>query len=238
MGVFGAVTGLSAAAGPMLGGVLTEYLGRRAIFFVDAPLVVATIALSPRVLEKGRRPAGTRFDVAGMLTFALGAGTLTYGLTAGQRDRGAALVVSALAPAALGFAEFRGRTPLLDVRLFARASLSAVMACALASTAAFAALVHTSVWLQSGLALMPLAPASFVTSPAGGRWLRGRSPRALLAGGLLLSGIGCAPRSLPGANASAGTLAVEPAVTGVGLGGPGMGAAVSRRRAAAWPRAR
>jgi MFS family permease len=109
MGVFGAVTGLSTAAGPMLGGVLTEYLGRRAIFFLNVPLVVATIALSSRVLEKGRRPAGTRFDPARMITFALGAGALTYGLTAGKRDRGTALVVSALALAAFGFAEFRGR---------------------------------------------------------------------------------------------------------------------------------
>ncbi|MFB9838740.1 MFS transporter, partial [Actinoallomurus acaciae] len=201
MGVFGAVTGLSAAIGPMLGGVLTEYLGWRAIFFLNVPLAAATIALSSRVLEKGRRAAGTRFDLAGVITFALGAGALTYGLTAGQRGRTAALVFAVLALAAFGYVEFRSRTPLLDVRLFARASFAAVMVCVLASTAAFAALVYTSVWLQSGLglgpvraglALLPLALASFVTSLAGGRRLRGRSPRALLAWGLLLGGIGCA----------------------------------------------
>ncbi|GAA4494809.1 MFS transporter [Actinoallomurus oryzae] len=237
MGVFGAVTGLSAAIGPMLGGVLTEYLSWRAIFFLNVPLAVATIALSSRVLEKGRRPAEARFDLTGVITFALGAGALTYGLTAGQQGRAAALVVAVLALAVFAYAELRSRTPLLDVRLFARASFSAVMACVLASTAAFAALVYTSVWLQSGLglgpvraglALMPLALASFVTSLAGGRRLRGRSPRALLAWGLLLSGIGCALQAVPGANASAATLAVGLAVTGVGvgLGGPAMGAAV------------
>jgi MFS family permease len=237
MAVFGAVTGLSAAIGPMLGGVLTEYLNWRAIFFLNAPLVVATIVLSSRVLERGRRPSGTRFDLAGVITFALGAGALTYGLTAGQKGWTAALAFAVLALTAFGYVEFRGRTPLLDVRLFARASFSAVMVCVLASTAAFAALVYTSIWLQSGLglgpvraglALMPLALASFVTSLAGGRRLRGRSPRALLAWGLLLSGIGCALQAVPGANASAGTLAVGLAVTGVGvgLGGPAMGAAV------------
>lgn len=235
MGVFGAVTGLSAAIGPMLGGFLTEYLSWRAILFLNVPLVVATIALSSRVLEKGRRPAGARFDLAGVITFALGAGALTYGLTAGQQGRTAALAFAVLALTAFGYVEFRSRTPLLDVRLFARGSFSAVMLCVLASTAAFAALVYTSIWLQSGLglgpvraglALMPLALASFVTSLVGGRRLRGWSPRALLAWGLLLSGIGCALQAVPGANASAGTLAVAVTGVGVGLGGPAMGAAV------------
>lgn len=93
---------------------------------------------------------------------------------------------------------------MLDVRLFGRVSFAAVMLCVLASSAAFAALLFTSVWLQSdlglgpvraGLALMPLALASFATSLIAGRTLHGASPRLVVGTGLLLSGIGCALQS-------------------------------------------
>ncbi|WP_342634835.1 MULTISPECIES: MFS transporter [unclassified Streptomyces] len=95
----------------------------------------------------------------------------------------------------------------------------------------------SSVWLQSGLglgpvraglALMPLALASFATSLISGRRLHGRSPRAILATGLLLSGIGCALQAGLDADSSAGSLAAGLALTGIGVGlmGPAMGAAV------------
>ncbi|MEU8917890.1 MFS transporter [Streptomyces nigrescens] len=133
--------------------------------------------------------------------------------------------------------ELRSGAPLLDVRLFSRASFSGVMMCVAASTAAFAALVYTSVWLQSGLglgpvraglALMPLALASFATSLISGRRLHGRSPRAILATGLLLSGVGCALQAGLDAGSSAGSLAAGLTLTGIGVGlmGPAMGAAV------------
>lgn len=243
MGVFGAVTGLAAAVGPMLGGVLTQYLGWRAVFFLNIPLVAATVALSLRVLAPGRQSAGTRIDLLGVITFALCAGSLTCAVTlAGEEGWTSPAVLSLLALAALAlivFAriELRSPAPLLDVRLFARASFSAVMMCVVASTAAFAALVYTSVWLQSGLglgpvraglALMPLALASLTTSLISGRRLHGKSPRAILATGLLLSGIGCALQSGLDAGSSAGSLGAGLALTGVGVGlmGPAMGAAV------------
>ncbi|MGC0419873.1 MFS transporter [Embleya sp. AB8] len=258
MGVFGAVTGLAAAAGPMLGGILTQYLGWRAVFFVNLPLVAVTVALSLRVLAAGRRGAGmrgagwrgagtrdvgTRIDLPGMLAFALCASSLTYALTrAAEEGRPSPstlglLVLAALAAVVFVRVELRSGAPLLDVRLFARASFSAVLMCVVASTAAFAALVYTSVWLQSGLglgpvragfALMPLALASFATSLISGRRLHGKPPRAILATGLLLSGIGCALQTAPAADSSAGSLAVGLTVTGIGVGllGPAMGAAV------------
>jgi MFS family permease len=218
MGVFGAVTGLAAAAGPMLGGVLTQYLSWRAIFFVNIPFVVVTIALSLRVLVAGRQPGAARIDLPGVVTFALCGGSLTYALTrAGDEGGTAPEVVGLLGVAALALAvfvriELRTAAPLLDVRLFSRGAFAAVMTCVIASTAAFAALVYTSVWLQSGLglgpvraglALMPLALASFATSLITGRTLHGKSPRAILTTGLLLSGIGCAVQAGLDAGSSA-----------------------------------
>ncbi|MFC6879516.1 MULTISPECIES: MFS transporter [Actinomadura] len=243
MGVFGAVSGLAAAVGPMLGGALTQYLGWRSVFFLNLPLVAVTVALTLRVLAPGRQGTGTRIDLPGMVVFALCAGSLTYALTsAGEVGWASPAVLGPLALAALALAvfarvELRSPAPLLDVALFGRAAFSAVMMCVVASTAAFAALVYTSVWLQSGLglgparaglALMPLALASFATSLISGRRLHGRSPRAVLATGLLLSGIGCALQAGLDAGASAVSLAPGLALTGVGVGllGPAMGAAV------------
>lgn len=243
MGVFGAVSGLAAAVGPMLGGTLTQYLGWRSVFFLNLPLVAVTVALTLRVLAPGRQGAGTRIDLPGMVAFALCAGSLTYALTSAGEEGWTSpavlipLALAALALAAFARVELRSPAPLLDVALFGRASFSAVMMCVVASTAAFAALVYTSVWLQSGLglgparaglALMPLALASFATSLISGRRLHGRSPRAVLATGLLLSGIGCALQAGLDAGASAGSLAPGLALTGVGVGllVPAMGAAV------------
>ncbi|WP_073448057.1 MFS transporter [Streptomyces yunnanensis] len=243
MGVFGAVTGLAAAAGPILGGVLTQYVSWRAVFFLNLPLVALTVALSLRGLATGRQGAGMRIDLPGMIAFAVCAGSLTHALTlAGEEGWTSPAALGLLALAALALVvftrvELRSSAPLLDVRLFSQASFSAVMMCVVASTAAFAALVYTSVWLQSGLglgpvraglALMPLALASFATSLISGRKLHGRSPRAVLAAGLLLSGIGCALQTGLDADSSAGSLAAGLAVTGMGVGlmGPAMGAAV------------
>ncbi|WP_078897668.1 MFS transporter [Streptomyces rimosus] len=243
MGVFGAVTGLGAAAGPMLGGLLAECLGWRSVFFLNVPLIVATIVLTLRVLDGHRRTTRTRTDLPGMAVFALCAGSLTYALTlAGEKGWSSPEVLSLLGLAAITLpafirTELRGTAPLLDVRLFARPAFSAVMLCTLASTAAFAALVYTSLWLQSGLglgpvraglALMPLALASFATSLISGRRLHGASPRAVLGTGLGLSGIGCALQAVPGSHSSVGFLALGLTVTGVGVGllGPVLGAAV------------
>ncbi|MEU7261967.1 MFS transporter [Streptomyces rimosus] len=245
MGVFGAVTGLGAATGPMLGGVLTEWLGWRSVFFLNVPLVAVTIVLAVRVLDGHRQAIRTRADLPGMAAFALCAGSLTYALTvAGEEGWTSPEVLGLLCFAAVALAAFvrtelGSAAPLLDVRLFARPAFCAVMLCTLASTAAFAALVYTSLWLQSGrelgpvragLALMPLALASFVTSLVSGRRLHGASPRAVLGTGLGLglSGIGCALQAMPGGHSSVGSLAVGLTVTGVGVGllGPALGAAV------------
>lgn len=243
MGVFFAVTGLGAAVGPMFGGVLTQYLSWRAVFFLNVPLVIATIVLSLLVLAGGWQSGTARIDLAGILVFGLCAGSLTYALTlAGAKGWASPVVLVLLVTAVLALVvfawiELRASVPLLDVRMFGRASFSAVMMCVIASTAAFAAIIYTSVWLQSGLglgpvraglALMPLALAAFVTSLITGSALHGKSPRAILSIGLLLSAVGCALQAGLDSHSSASSVAFGLAVTGVGVGlmGPTMGAAV------------
>jgi len=244
MGVFFAVTGLAAAVGPMLGGVLTAGFGWRAIFFVNLPLVAFTVVLALRSLSNVRHDRGTqpdrgaqrgrstqqdrraRLDPLGMITFALAAGSLTYALTAGVRGW---YIVAAGGLAAFVMVERRRDSPLLDLRLFARPAFSTVMLCAMAGSVSFACLVYTSIHLQSGegmgpvragLAMTPLALASFLTSTVGGRFLHGVSPRLTVGIGLLAGGLGCALQ--------AWSLAPGLVVTGIGVGiaGPSMGAPI------------
>jgi EmrB/QacA subfamily drug resistance transporter len=55
-GIWGGVAGSGAAAGVLLGGVLTEYLGWEWIFFVNVPVGIAIIALTPMLVSEGRAP--------------------------------------------------------------------------------------------------------------------------------------------------------------------------------------
>ncbi|WP_344264156.1 MFS transporter [Actinomadura napierensis] len=241
MGVWGAVSGLGGAAGPMLGGALTAWLGWRAIFLVNLPVALVTIALTVKVIGRGERAARpVSLDLPGMALFAICAGALTAALTrAGTDGWGAAPVLAGLAAALAALAAFialepRRRHPLLDLRLFREPAFSAVMVCVLASSAAFACLIYTSVWLQSsvglgpvraGLALMPMALATFAVSTLSGRRV---PPRVAVGGGLLLSGIGCALQAHLDAGSGASSITFGLVVTGAGVGLmiPAMGTAV------------
>ncbi|QKG21014.1 MFS transporter [Actinomadura verrucosospora] len=241
MGVWGAVSGLGGAAGPMLGGALTAWLGWRAVFLVNLPITLLTLVLTVKAVPRGERAARPApLDPAGMALFAACAAALTAALTkAGDRGWDSPEVLAGLAAALAALIAFaalepRRRHPMLDLRLFRDAAFSAVMVCVLASSAAFACLIYTSVWLQSaaglgpvraGLALMPMALTTFAVSTLSGRRV---PPRTAVSGGLLLSGIGCALQAHldTGSGASSITLGLVVTGAGVGLMIPAMGAAV------------
>src|SRR5437763_10388187 len=73
LGIYGAASGSGAAAGVLLGGVLTSYLSWSWIFFVNIPVGVAAIALAPVLLRESRPDLGHRhFDVRGAVTATSG----------------------------------------------------------------------------------------------------------------------------------------------------------------------
>ena len=234
--VFFAVSGLGAAAGPLVGGVLTEYSGWAAIFFVNVPLALLIAVFAVFAIGRDTPARRGRFDLAGAVWFAVAAASLVHGLTLGGEGRWtspvtmAALVVSVVAFIGFGLVERRPE-PLLDLRLFRDREFTTLVACVAASTLTFAALVYVSLWLQTdralgpvaaGLTLAPLAVASFLTSTLSGRVLHRFPPRVLLGLGVLLGAVGCLLQM--GLTVTGGL-----AVTGIGVGiaGPAMGAAVA-----------
>jgi EmrB/QacA subfamily drug resistance transporter len=85
LGVWGAVGGFGAAAGVLLGGVLTDSLGWEWIFFVNVPVGLAGLALAPRLLDESRDARSKSFDAVGAVLVTSGLSSLVYAITqAGQ----------------------------------------------------------------------------------------------------------------------------------------------------------
>ncbi|MCW2546019.1 MAG: drug resistance transporter, EmrB/QacA subfamily [Mycobacterium sp.] len=205
-GMWGAVSGASAAVGPIVGGLLTQGLNWRWIFFVNLPVSVAAIALSLRVLSGDRPTTGRRVDVPGAAAFTVAAGALVFAMIRASKDgwiSGSVLSLLALGIAALAvFALIQSRVehPLLDLALLRNRTFSGILIAALLfNFAAFACFTYTSIWLQTlidlspieaGLTGLPLSAGAFVVSAALGRHLGKYSPRPVIASGLLLIGVG------------------------------------------------
>jgi EmrB/QacA subfamily drug resistance transporter len=234
LGVWGAVSGAAAALGPILGGLLTEGLDWRWIFFVNLPVSVAAIWMTLRAVGESRGGGQARIDWAGTASFTVFAGAATYAVIradsvgwASGRTAGT-LGVSAAALVVFVLAERRASHPLLDLSLFRSASFCGVMLAALTlNAAAFGFLPYTSIWLQTllglspvrgGLVLLPLAAAAFVTAGVGGRVLHGVPYRLVIGVGMVLIGGGALAQAVLDAGSSWPALIAGQVLAGVGVG--------------------
>ena len=85
LGVWGAVGGFGAAAGVLMGGILTDALSWEWIFFVNVPVGVVAIALAPILLDESRDSSVKTFDLPGATLVTAGLSSLVYAITqAGQ----------------------------------------------------------------------------------------------------------------------------------------------------------
>ncbi|AHH15876.1 major facilitator superfamily transporter [Nocardia nova SH22a] len=234
-GVWGATAGAAGAIGPVLGGVLTEWLSWRWVFFVNVPLAVLAIALSLRTFGPERIDRERRLDIAGILTFTVAAAAVTYGLIeAGPRGWSDTRVLGSFAVAAIaliGFvvAESVVPQPILDLRLLRNREFAGILlGSALLNFAAFGYLFYTALWLQDDRGMSPisaglagavaLALAGFVVSGAIGRNLHDSNPRWIIGLGLLLIAAGAAAQGILTADSSWVRLQVGLVVAGCGVG--------------------
>jgi EmrB/QacA subfamily drug resistance transporter len=233
-GVWGATSGAAVAAGPIIGGLLTQGLSWRWIFFVNIPIGLATVVMARRTLSESRLPQRPRIDWAGGAAFTLAAAALTFALVrVAEEGWGSIQTLGALAVAAAGLAAFVGierrvAEPMLDLALLRRSSFVGVLlGAALLSISAFAGLIYVSIWLQTvlglgaisaGLVTLPLSGVAFFVAGGLGRVLHGVSPRWTVGGGLAIIGVG--DLLMLGLDGGSGWAAVLPglAVIGVGAG--------------------
>jgi EmrB/QacA subfamily drug resistance transporter len=135
LGIWGAASGSGGAAGVLLGGVLTSYLSWPWIFFVNVPVAIALIALTPLLLSESRAHGAQRhFDLAGAGSVTAGIMVFVYALTrASQHGWTAGGTIALLVGAAallLAFLliEVRTAAPLLPLRVFRHGTLAAANA--------------------------------------------------------------------------------------------------------------
>jgi EmrB/QacA subfamily drug resistance transporter len=207
LGIWGAVSGLGGAAGVLMGGVLTDAVGWEWIFFINVPIAMMVIALSPRLLSESRMAGlGRRFDLAGAFTVSSGLVLLVYGLV-GTNEHGWAsgrtlgiFAASAALIASFVVIEAKTRQPLLPLRLFANGTLSgANVVGVLLGSSIFSMFFFLSLYMQevlgysalrTGFAYL-LVSITIIVSAAVSQMLVTRiGPRRVLASGMALLSLG------------------------------------------------
>ena len=207
LGVWGAASGIGGAVGVLVGGVLTSYLSWSWIFFVNLPVGVAVLAVSPWLLNESRAALAHRhFDVFGATSITAGLMVLVYAITrASQYGWSNAVTVALLATAGALIVAFvgieaRSPAPLLPLRIFRLRTLSAANATMLVIGAtAFGQLFLLTLYLQevlrysaikTGVAFITIAVTIIAVSNVGQALTTRLGARPVLSAGLVLTAAG------------------------------------------------
>jgi EmrB/QacA subfamily drug resistance transporter len=205
-GVWGAITGVSTALGPVLGGVITTNWSWRGIFLVNVPIGVLAVALTAWQVTESKSDHPTPPDWAGFALLTTGLVSLVYGLIrAGENswsDTGviACLAIGAAALAAFIVAERRVAHPMFDLSLLRTPTFAGASIAAFAMNGSlYAVLLWLVIYLQdilgfsaqeAGLRLAIISGAQFVTATIAGRASERVPARWLIGPGLVGVGIG------------------------------------------------
>jgi EmrB/QacA subfamily drug resistance transporter len=168
LGVWGAVAGIASAVGVFLGGVLSQGLGWRWVFFVNLPLCVILLVSSFRLVSAERRSASlTHFDIFGAATVTVGMLLLIYTLIrVPQVGWGDWRTIGGLSGAALLLVVFvmneqRHPRPLLPLSIFRIKGLGAADATQVISMAGFYSMFFfVTLYMQNVLHFSPIQAGS------------------------------------------------------------------------------
>jgi EmrB/QacA subfamily drug resistance transporter len=231
---WGSTIGLAVAAGPLLGGIITDALSWRWIFFVNVPIGAFALTLAVRKLHESRDPGTVRTDVAGLLSFSAALFLIVFGLLRGN-DAGwsSGQIVGSIAAGVLLMVAFvvietRQTHPMLDVSLFRRrAFLGVQLATFCLGAGMFAVFPFLSIYLQdidgnsplgAGLRFLPITVFVFLV-PIVTRGLAMRAPMwLLLSGSLAITALGVLLMELIKVGSSWTILLPGFIVAGIGIG--------------------
>jgi len=235
VGIWGGVSSVAIAAGPIVGGALVATLGWESIFFINAPIAVFTIVFAALVIRES--VAGTssvRFDVPGVILLALGLAGLVLAIVQseewGWNDvRTIGLLVGALCVLALFvLVEARSSHPLLPLSLFRERGFSIG---GLAVAANFFALLGVTFFLSlfllnlrgvdgvtAGVMLLPLSAVSIIASPIGAILVSRIGPRITMTVGLALVAVSLGALTFTGVDTPYVAMAVPFVTLALGVG--------------------
>ncbi|MDQ2849586.1 MFS transporter [Dermatophilaceae bacterium Sec6.4] len=205
-GIWGSITGVAVAVGPVVGGVLVSSLSWRWIFFVNIPIGIAALVITVLKVGESRNPKAHGPDWIGFVVFTASLSSLVYALIeSGQKSFSDPVVISCFTAAAVlmvGFVlfEMKTKTPMLDLSLFRLPTFSGGAIAAFGISAGiFSMLLYLTLYLQNvlqysalqtGLRLLVLSGAILVVATVSGRLSSHLPVRALIGPGLALTAIG------------------------------------------------
>jgi EmrB/QacA subfamily drug resistance transporter len=207
LGAWGAVAGSAGAVGVLLGGILTDGLGWEWVLWVNVPVSLIALVLTPRLIPESRSESATRhFDAAGAVTITAGLSLLAYALLdASSAGWGSAKIVGllALSVALIGAfvaTELRSAAPLVPFRIFRLRTLTgANVVGILLGASLFSMFFFISLYMQqvlgyspihAGLSYLPLAITIIIAAGLGGQLVTRFGFKPLLAAGMLLVAVG------------------------------------------------
>jgi DHA2 family methylenomycin A resistance protein-like MFS transporter len=183
--IWAAAGGAAVAAGPVVGGVLTETLGWRTVFFINLPIAAVALALLPLVPRSPRQAA--KFDVPGQLFAILALASLTFGVIEGAHvgfgkpQIVAALSLFVVASAVFAFTERRAADPAVPLGLLANRRAVGTLIAGLALYFSFYGVIFVlSLFFQnvlhhgpatSGLLFLPMTALITLATVRTGAWI-------------------------------------------------------------------
>jgi MFS transporter, DHA2 family, methylenomycin A resistance protein len=231
-GLWGAVAGVGAASGPIVGGLLIAVWSWRGVFFLNLPFALAGLLAAPRLVP-ATRPRPRSVDARGQVLAIVALAALTAALVqAGSLGWTSPLVlaggcVALAAGAAFVLAEHRGSDPMLPLPLLRRREFRSGSAVGLLINLGFyGQLFVMSLYFQdvrgysalrTGLALLPEAALLTVASAVSGRIMARTGPRVPMLLGLLLGGAGLLGLAVAGPHTAYLLFAVPMIAAGSGM---------------------
>ncbi|MFL5592663.1 MAG: MFS transporter [Ktedonobacteraceae bacterium] len=234
IGIWSGISGVSLAAGPLVGGLIIQSGSWPAIFFLNVPIGLVALALGWPLLVDSRNPNAQQIDLPGQVLVISGLTCLIMALIQGSSQGWTSPLIlglfvgSAVLLGAFLLVETRVREPLLPLHLFAnRVFLVANLAAAFLGFVIVGAMfflpqyfqaVQGGTALDAGLRLLPITLSIFVVSPFAARLTDRLGPRppiilgALLAAGGALLLMGLEP------NSDYATLWWKLGLLGIGIG--------------------
>ena len=245
IGIWAGVSALALAIGPLVGGLLTEHVNWNWIFFINVPIGLAGIFLSPLFIDESRdTSADQRLDVPGLFTSALGLFALTYAfIEANTYGWSSTRILGAFAVAAVALTVFvllerHQRAPMLDLSLFRNRTFGGANASMLfVGLAMFGTFFYVSLYMQNvlryspvqaGASFLPMTVLVILVAPRAGALTDRVGSRWLVGGGMTLLAVMLFYYSTLGAHEAFWAL-----LPGLLLGGVGMGMTMTPVTAAA-----
>ena len=213
------IAGVGAALGPISGGLLLAHFYWGSIFLVNIPIVVLALLAGVFIIPTSKDPSNAKLDIVGALLSIVGLVSLVYAIIEAPQDGWTSpkilmtFAFAAIVLAAFAWWESRVEHPMLDVNFFKNPRFTAASSgITLIFFAMFGSmflltqyfqLVMGYTALETGVRLLPMALTMLVVAPTSARIVDKVGTKAVVSGGLFLTGLALASFSmLPSHNIS------------------------------------